>query len=141
MKLTRQNRRILVTIFFFSAITFTGIFGNSVNASIQWLLLLLTALGFISLLIVTSAQAFRANNKLDERQLFLKLRVTESAYFLCFVIIFLEIAFSIITINPLAINLITELETERIVQWFLIMLALPTVAIAWLEPDPIPNNT
>jgi len=141
MKLSRRNRRIIVGVF--AILSMPIVFENSINLQSQWLLLALLILCFLVLLVVTNAQAFQSTNKLDERQILIKLQVIETAYF-SFIGLFVgsiisELITYFIDTRILNIEYIVGFNNNAFV-WILVAIALPTVILAWLEPDPIPDN-
>lgn len=142
MKLGRRNRRIIVCIF--ALLSMPIVFEDGINFQSQWFLLALVIICFFMLLVVTNAQAFRSTDKLDERQVLVRLKVTETAYFL-FIGLFLgEIINYFITYfidtKILKAGTTVEFSIYNAIVWILVAIALPTVVLAWLEPNPLPDT-
>lgn len=138
MKLGRRNRRIIVCIF--ALLSMPIVFEDGINFQSQWFLLALVVMCFFMLLVVTNAQAFRSTDKLDERQVLVRLKVTETAYFL-FIGLFLgEIINYFIDTKILKAGTTVEFSIYNAIVWILVAIALPTVVLAWLEPNPLPDT-
>ena len=141
MRLTRQNRRILVIIVFVIGIVFSASFTEDFNRNVKLSLFILNLVSITILFTVTNFLAFKNKKKLDERELLLRLKAADMAYAFIYGYIGIQLVLDSITFNPISIKLMMEVEIPKAIQWFLLMLILPTVVIAWLEPDPIPENT
>ena len=86
------------------------------------------------LIIVTRGLAFRSAKKLDERELQVSLWASQQGYGYAFAWFILTAVDGLINWATLTLQAVT-VSPDELVTWFFVILLVPTVSIAWTEPD------
>lgn len=100
----------------------------------------ISLLSFMLLGVATSWQAFRHGSALDERQLKQRNAAMHHAYRLTTVAFVLFCAFALQGQWFPIFHLSGDWFVFHFIWVFGVLIALPTLMIAWLEPDPLPDE-
>ena len=135
----KQFRRLFVVIYAVLVIS-THAFAATQGGRITWIFFALMATIYITLLISTKSITETGGKKLerlDERQLTLRANAFTLAYGFVPILSVILLVDAIDTLIPFKLYPEYTLQAPEIIWFVFTLMTLPTLAFAWLEPDPI----
>ena len=138
--LSQRNRRLLVIV---SVLLMVSVFVPAVsNSWILWIVMALFAVIWGGFYTSLGKVWLESDQQLDERQRAFKYKIYRQSYrALMLLFIWLMLLYALVDKAGLPLGDASDILRSSVAGYFLTLFTLPSLLIAWLEPDPIREET